>query len=280
MISNIIVVSDIHAGCQLGLCPKEGSSLDGGGVYKPSKLQNKLYTMWDTFWGEWVPKAVKNEPYAVVFNGDSIDGVHHNSTTQITHNLADQQEIAYNLLSPIVEKCSGKYYHMRGTEAHVGKSAEEEEKLAKRLGAISDEQGNYARYELWFEFGRDNETRLAHFMHHVGTASRTAYETSAVMAELAEMFTEAGRWGDRVPDVVVRSHRHRNISIRIPTRHSYGIAFTTPAWQLKTPFAYKIAGARVTTPQIGGSLIRMGDEDLFDRHRVWSIGRPKIEVVQ
>ena len=35
-----------------------------------------------------------NEPYAVLINGDSLDGVHHNSTTQISHNLGDQAFIA------------------------------------------------------------------------------------------------------------------------------------------------------------------------------------------
>lgn len=279
MISNIAVISDGHAGSQLALCPPRRFKLDGGGYYEPSPVQRLLHRYWKEYW-EWVKNASSGEPFAVVNNGDALDGIPHDSKGAISYNFADQEEIAYQLLSPIVEMCQGRYYHIRGTEAHVGKSAENEEKLARRLGAIPDGNGNFARNELWLSFGRGNTRRLAHFLHHVGTASRTAYETSAVMAELSELFTESGRWGDIVPDVVVRSHRHRNIAVRIPTRHGYGIAFTTPAWQLKTPFAYKVAGARTTTPQIGGSFIRVGDEDIFDRHRVWNIPRPKREVAK
>lgn len=279
MLSNIAVISDIHAGSQVALCPPHRFRLDGGGYYYPSPVQKLLYKHWIEYW-EWVTKASQKERFAVVNNGDSLDGIPHESKGAISYNLADQEEIAYQLLAPIVDKCRGLYYHIRGTEAHVGKSGEHEEKLARRLGGVRDEIGNYARNELWIEFGRDKTSRLAHFLHHIGTASRTAYETSAVMAELSELFTESGRWGDQVPDVVVRSHRHRSIAIRIPTHHGYGIAFTTPAWQLKTPFAFKIAGARTTTPQIGGSFIRVGDEDIFDRHRVWNISRPKREVVK
>ena len=29
---NIIVVSDMHAGCRMGLCPPHGAKLDGGGL--------------------------------------------------------------------------------------------------------------------------------------------------------------------------------------------------------------------------------------------------------
>ena len=72
----------------------------------------------------------------------------------------------------------------------------------------------------------------------------------------------------------VRGHRHRLIEVRVPTALGYGIAFTAPAWQLKTPYTYRIAG-RQSLPQIGGSVIRQGDEDLYTRHWVRSIGRTR-----
>ena len=105
------MVSDNHAGCRLALCPPE-VKLDDGGIYTQSTLQKKLWTLWNQFWDEFVPEATKGEPYAVVHNGDALDGVHHNSTTQITHNLTDQKRIAVALLKPIVEKCEGRYYHI------------------------------------------------------------------------------------------------------------------------------------------------------------------------
>lgn len=199
-ISNIVVVSDTHCGCRLAICPPGGIHLDDGGEYHPSEWQRTLHEHWLHFWDAFVPEATRGEPYVVVHNGDAIDGVHHNSTTQISHNLEDQQEIAYQLLKPIVERCEGRYYHIRGTEAHVGKSAREEEVLAKRLGAIPNKEKQHARYDLWKWCG----PKLIHFLHHIGTTGSQAYEATAVGKELTEEFTEAARWGRQPPDMIVR----------------------------------------------------------------------------
>ncbi len=278
-ITNVIVISDLHAGCRLGLCPGI-VSLDDGGEYRSSTIQAKVYDMWREFWDEWVPMVCREEPFAVVCNGDALDGVHHGAVTQISQNLVDQKRIAYNLLKPVVEACEGRYFHIRGSEAHTGKSGMMEEELAEQLGAIPDSDGKFARWELYLKVGE----ALAHITHHIGTCGSLAYETSAVQKELEQCFVSAARWGQDPVNVVVRSHRHRNIETRIRARiggrDTFATAFVTAGWQLKTPFVYKIAGGRVTLPQIGGSLIRYGNEDVFSRHQVWTVDRPKVEIVK
>lgn len=275
-INNVVYVSDTHCGCGLALCPKDGVELDDGGRYMPSNLQLKIWSFWEQFWGEWVPAATRGEPFAVVHNGDAIDGTHHQSTTQITQNLTIQGRIAEQVLRPIVEACEGRYYHIRGTEAHVGKSAREEEALAERLGAIPNAEGQYARYDLWKAVGADGD--LVHSLHHVGTTGSNAYEATAVHKELVETYTEAARWGGRPPLIVVRSHRHRHIETSIPTAHGKARAVVTPAWQGKTPFVWKIPGARLALPQFGGVLVRWSeDRVLFTKECVWSIGRSEPE---
>jgi predicted phosphodiesterase len=241
----------------------------------PSKLQGKMWGMWEEFWDEWVPMVCRGEPFAVVVNGDTTDGVHHNSVTQITHNLTVQARIAEEVLKPVVEKCEGRFYMVRGTEAHVGSSGMAEEQLAKTLGAIPDDKGNYARWELWIEVGEG----LVHVMHHIGTSGSLAYETTAVQKELEQSFVEAARWGTRPPDVIVRGHRHRNVETRIRAARGFATAFTLGCWQLKPPLAYRIAGGRMTQPQIGGSLVRYGNEDMYTRHKIWDVERPKTEVI-
>ena len=275
MIRNIIVVSDTHAGCQLGLFPPS-FKLDSGGLYKPSILQRKVWSMWEHFWGEWVPLVTKKEPYIVVHNGDAIDGKHHDAVTQITQNITDQVAIAEALLRPIVKgnRCAG-YYHIRGTEAHVGKSGQAEEQLAKNLGAIPDEIGNHARWELWMRLNGN----LIHFSHHIGCTGSASYESTAVYKEMIEAYVDASRWGKQPPNVIVRSHRHRAIKVEVPTETGYGIALVTPGFQLKTPNTHRFALGRSSMPQIGGILIRHGDEDtIFTRSKVWNIERPR-EVV-
>jgi hypothetical protein len=230
--------------------------------------------MWEEFWNEWVPLVTRKEPYFIVHVGDALDGVHHNSTTQISQNLKDQADIAYAVLKPIVELCEGRYYHIRGTAAHVGPSSIEEERLAEQLGAIPNEDGQHARYDLWKRVGKDC---LVHLLHHIGTTSSSAHESSAVNAELTAEFVEAARWRLEPPDFIVRGHRHRSIAVDMDSAKGYAAAIVTPGWQGKTPFAWKVAGARLATPQFGGILIREGDEEYFYRRKVWTIGRSKEE---
>lgn len=269
---NLIVISDTHCGCRLGLLHPSGIQLDDGGLYLPSEFQRKVWALWREFWDGWVPEVTRGQPFDLVHNGDAIDGVHHRSTTQISHNLEDQQRIAEAAIGPIVAQClasGGRYYHVRGTEAHVGPSGEYEERLARTLGAYPNAFGQYARFDLWKRVGR----ALVHLLHHIGTTSSAAHEASAVNAELTAEYVEAARWRREPPDFIVRSHRHRSIAVDINSAKGYAAAIVTPAWQGKTPYAWKIPGARISEPQLGGILIRQGDEEFFYRRWVKSFDR-------
>lgn len=272
---NLIVISDSHCGCRLGLCSPDPFQLDSGGTYTASEFQQQMWALWLIFWKEWVPEVTKGEPFDVVHNGDAIDGSHHNSTTQISHNLEDQARIAEAVLKPIVAQChasGGAYYHIRGTEAHVGQSGENEERLARNLGAKPNREGQHARFDLWKRVGSPSGP-LVHLLHHVGTTSSAAHEASAVNAELTAEYVEAARWGRQPPDFIVRSHRHRSIAVDMNSARGYAAAIVTPAWQGKTPYTFKIPGARISEPQMGGILIREGDEEFYYRRWVKSFDR-------
>lgn len=274
-VRNLVVISDTHCGCRLGLMPPNPVRLDGGGTYSPSDFQRKMYGYWREFWETWIPKATHGEPFDLVHNGDAIDGVHHRSTTQISHNIEDQVRIAEAVLAPVVAKCKatgGTYYHIRGTEAHVGQSGEYEERLARNLKAKPNDEGQYARFDLWKRVGGKSGP-LVHLLHHIGTTASAAHESSAVNAELSALFNQSGRWAQEPPDYIVRSHRHRSIAVALDGAKGYIAAIVTPAWQGKTPFTWKIPGARVTEPQIGGILIRVGDEEHHYRRWVRSFDR-------
>ena len=270
---NHIVVSDIHAASKLGLCHPDGHELDEGGIYSPSRVQQKMWRWWDEFWGEWVPRVTHNEPYTVVVNGDAIDGDHHNTSTTISRNSTDQVKAGHKILHPIVEACEGRYDHLRGTEAHSGEAGREEEALAYALGAVTDEAGRYARFELYLRCGSEKGRGLVHYTHAIGTSSSSSYESTAVHKELVEAYSESGRWNLEMPQVVVRSHRHRYYKIEMASSRGYDIAFVTPSWQLKTPFVFKL-GLKLAPPQLGGCIIRYGDEELHTRAFVKTIERP------
>jgi len=274
-VRSLVVLSDTHCGCQLGLCPPGRIPLDNGGSYQISTFQEGLWAWWREFWDEWVPEVTRGEPYDVVHNGDAIEGVHHRADTQITQNLKDQILIAARALRPEVERCrkmGGTYYHIRGTEAHVGPSALHEEQLAAMLGAKPNGIGQHARYDLWKRVGGKGGP-LVHLLHHIGTTSSAAHESSAVNAELTASYVEAARWGREPPDFIVRSHRHRSIAVDLNSSKGYAAAIVTPAWQGKGPFAWKVPGARVSEPQVGGIMIRLGDEEAYYRRWVKSFDR-------
>ncbi len=271
---NLVVVSDLHCGCRLGLCPLEGFSLDDGGSYLPSPFQRKLWEHWDEFWNHWVPSIVKDEPFGVVVNGDAVEGIHHRTVTQISQNTADQAEMGYRVMERLVERCGGRFWMIRGTEVHTGASGCEEEKLAKRLGAQPDGDGRYARWELWKRVG----PALVHLMHHIGTTGTQAYETTAIHKELTEAYVESARWGVEAPDFVVRSHRHRHAGTWIDTAKGRAYSIVTPGWQGKTPFAMRIPGGRQALPQFGGIIIRhhLRDHVTYETSRVWTVSRPEV----
>ena len=106
-VNNLVIISDLHCGCQFGLCPPCGMTLDGGGTYEPSQLQKETWKVWEIFWNKWIPEVAHNEPFALLINGDMIDGKHHNAVTQISQNLSDQSKLACSVLQPIIDKVAG-----------------------------------------------------------------------------------------------------------------------------------------------------------------------------
>lgn len=270
-------ISDLHCGCQYGLCPPR-VTLDGGGLYRHSHWQALVWKWWLHYWRTWLPAVLRdagNPRWALVINGDSLDGRHHGSTTQVSQNLADQHKIAVEAMKYAFDKIHPTaLYVVRGTEAHVGQSGEQEEQLARDLGAKPNSTGQYARQVLWLQVG----SGLAHFLHHIGTCGSQAYEGTALSKEYTEACTEAARWGYPAPDWVVRSHRHRNYECRVPSRAGRGTVLVTPGWQLKTPFAYRIAGARQSEPQVGGCCIIAGSDEFYSRSYVQSLPREAPEV--
>ena len=270
---SVIVISDTHCGCRMGLFPNHPMMLDGGTMFGPSRLQQKVWAYWRHFWDEWVPEVTKGGPFILVVNGDAMDGDHHGSKTQVSHNYADQQAIALACLRPVVGQAAA-YFHLRGTEAHSGPSGEQEELLARALGAIPDAEGNHARWDLRLDLWGN----LCHFCHTVGVTGSAAYKSTAPYKELNEALAESGKSGRPAPRVLVRSHRHGPIEVREPTASGDYIVAVSAGWQLKTPYVYRLASGRACPPSIGGLCIRVGDRILYTESKVWDVEPPLAEV--
>jgi len=262
VINQIVLIGDTHCGSRLGLCSPNKMMLDCGTYIEPSEKQIKMYEKWRFFWDDWIPKRTKGEPFAIGFMGDINDGCPYNSKTGFSNNINDQKHIAEEVLLPELDKASACFF-VSGIESHTGKSGEEEENIVEFLGKQTgnikqSKEGRYAPHEWWVKIG-GQDGALIHMMHHIGVTGVSHYQTSAITKEVTELMIAAQKWNEQHPDIVVRGHRHTSCRIGVTSANGGAIGFITPAWQLKTPFAYKTPGGRVMLPEIGGGYAKHGD---------------------
>jgi len=232
-------------------------------------FQDYLIRCWEHFWKEYVPKVTKKcREVTVVLNGDVIDGNHHNAV-DLVGNLETQEKAAVEVLKPIASKY--RTFMVRGTEAHGGKSDQNTESIARQIGCKMDESGSNSVWQLWL----DVDGVVFQFAHHIGTTSSAAYETSAPMRELVSGLVEASQWNQHLPDVFVRSHRHRFIPVSIPRSEDRDIQLiVTPGWQLRTPHVEKID--RMRLPHIGGVIFTVEDGKCQIEKKIYTMPKPTI----
>lgn len=265
----IICVSDLHVGSTAGLCPPGGIRLDGGNRHIPNKFQMGIWRFWRHFWGTWVPQVTADaKVQAIVINGDAIEGLHHNITGVVSTSKEDQRAAAEEILEPL-KAISKRIFLVRGTEAHGGGMGEDEEELGRSLKTVRNEVGDYTWWQVWLELGK----HTFQFAHHIETTSSAAYESSAPMREMITGLVEAAQWGRPMPDVFVRSHRHRFIEIPLPTIAGRIRIVITPAWQLRTPNVEK--RDRMRMPHIGGVAFITEDGTCQVRERLYPLPEPK-----
>ncbi len=263
----IVVISDLHAGSVMGLCPPT-VQIEGGGVYQANKYQQWLYDCWQ----DMAAHIKRLGKPILVINGDAVQGVNHKDGQLIGSELSLQVEIAHELLAPVVANCS-KVYFIRGTEWHDGKVSENVEYLAQSLGAEKKAgTGQYTRSELYLSL----EGHAIHFAHHIGNSSVPHYESTIPTREALIHTSELVRFfGSRAPNLrmVVRSHRHRSAIVWLPP-DLYSVV--TPAWQLRTSFAYKVAPAML--PEIGYVVIEKDASGLRPIPHIYPLIPPHVEA--
>jgi len=246
--------------------------LDDGGIYVPSKAQMELSRVWGKFFeiGKSFKKISKR---VLVINGDMVDGAHHFTVALATNNIQSQEAAAIQILSQVT-KDYDRVYVTRGTEAHVQPSAQSDERIARAIGAEPEPNtGNRAAWQWWL----DVDGIVFNVAHHIGTTSSAAYESSAVMREMVAALVEAGQWQQRVPDVFVRSHRHRFIELGIPSVSGKIRAIVTPAWQLRTPFVERID--RMRMPHIGGINVLIEDGECQIKEKIYPFAPTEMVTV-
>ncbi len=190
------------------------------------------------------------------------EGDHHGTTQILSGNAAAQAAVVDACMKPVLATKPDQMWFIRGTEAHVGKSACYEERIARGLlkdgwpVVQEDETGNASHWEAVLEI---QGVRL-NFMHHgkVGAQPWTRGNVTSSLA--AATFYDHCAQGRPYPHLAIRSHMHQYVDTGDihPTR-----VLQTGAFQLKTAFTHRIATTG-RLADIGGYriLIRDGEADV------------------
>lgn len=248
--SRIAVVSDLHCNSTVGLWPPDFVGADG--VTKPqNRVQQWLWERWLDFCSQVRPDDL------VVINGEPVQGVHASKDLQImTVSEVDQERAAAKVLQPLA---SNRLYMVRGTPWHDSAMGMEAERVAQLVGAVPSPLGESSRFSLWLQ----HDEKLFHFTHHIANTVGGVYETTAPAREIAMAKLEYLENGQPIPDVMVRSHRHRYAEASDGMGHHL---FVTPGWQLKNEFGWKVNPIRGC--HIGGMFLWVEEQQIR-----WSVKR-------
>lgn len=238
---HFIVVSDLHCGSSVALCPPGMVSVDEGTPLPQNDWQKWLWENWLDFWRWTATQVGAGDDVTLIVNGDLIEGNHHRSV-QAWPETADHVTAAVNVLLPIVQQVT-RAYVVIGTEAHT-KSAEHG--IARAISAAMHPDGRYAADVLEIEVG----DQLLVWAHHCSTTSR-AWLTSGEPGRLiSNARLAAVNAGHRPPNFVGAAHRHRMDYWTDGGRQHCMIG---PAWQLLTRYGYKVVTHE--RPHIGGYIV-------------------------
>lgn len=262
----IAVTSDQHCGSSVALCPPK-IELDDGGEYVASKSQRWLWQNWLDFWQR--VRRVRDKEKALLYqmwNGDLTEGSHHGSTQILSGNSSVQSQVVAAAMRVPLDLEPDKLWVIRGTEAHVGHSAEGEEKIADGLSRDTYENGAGKRVKRPIVRDLDTDT-ASHwhaklevqgvrfdFAHHGRIGQRPWTKPNVTMNLAAEIFYEHAAREEPYPHIAVRSHFHTFVDTGAahPVR-----VLQTPAWQLHTAFAHKVVTEKIA--DIGGLIIVVRD---------------------
>ena len=233
----LVVVSDTHCGSVVGLMPPNFETSEGNKIAH-NAVQNFLWESWlDAV--RFVEDTLAGSAYALVLNGDAIEGDHHGTKQIWSKDIADHVECAGQVLG-MLSRRANKTYIVRGTECHTHNT---EVTLGKILNAEKNPDSKLPAFDRL-------HLRVAGvpcaFRHHIGTSVKSWTESTALAGALAEEIIQAVRNGEEPPRVVCAAHRHKFGVIQ----NAHGMCVVSPPWQMLTRFGFKAVPEARTQPGI------------------------------
>jgi len=257
----VISFSDTHENHVYGLGPPVVKLRDGDEV-RANPVRRELWGLWERYW-EAAFRLTEGIPRVAVAMGDIVESDAKVRSPQdlVSLNPTDVFEQVTTTLDPMYAECD-RVLTIRGTEAHVGKGAWQEEMIAQNYDhSIRDEKGNNAS---WWHFYGEFGGVLFDIAHHASMGS-VRRNLSGAAGRLAYDVREAyvSDWGIKPPDLVLRAHNHRwaDSGMTYPTR-----AVMVGCFQMKSTFVHRI-NKSYEMPNLGG-LVTICDRGKYELHPI------------
>jgi hypothetical protein len=228
----LAILSDLHCGSEIGLCPPNLLMVDGS-TRGLNPYQEWLWRCWE--------EAVELIPSgsSLILNGDLLESPHHGTKEIISSRVEDHLAACLFSLEPLLTKISSTRIG-EGTECHVG---DLEHAIGKQIGAIANpETGRYVWPQINIEFC--GTPILA--QHHMPTTSKAHLEANALGMEMANIVYNRARCGFTVPKVVLLAHRHCGGYYS----SGHNLCVVNGAWQGLTRWGRNKVAAALPTPTL------------------------------
>lgn len=233
----IAFISDLHLGSDCSILQPDFLTEKAQPIGQ-TPIAKWLFECW-TLAHAWLAEILPPKEYALVINGDCIEGNHHRTTEIWSPDVRNHVKAAIELLQPHAAR-AGKVFMVKGTPCHVNGG---ELSIASQLRAeVNPEHGQ----PYWQNLRLDICGKRVSVRHHFPATSRSYLEASQYSIQLGNAVNEAVRAGDVAPDIIVGAHRHRTGHFIDGNR----LVVVTGAWQGLTEFGFKVVPDGVACPSI------------------------------
>jgi len=234
----LVFLGDIHVGSNYAVFPSDFKNPETGALIEQNVWQRSLFRDFERLCEKLAPADV------LVLMGDLVEGpqTKEKYETLTLSNVAHQVDAFVHLYNLTWSGKAKEVYVVRGTDYHVTvRGFHAEELIARLIGARKLDSSKYSAHDLLLEVNG----RRIHAAHHVSVSQVPHYRATPLAREawLAKLFDD---YFGKV-DLIARAHVHYHLLLRIEDMLT---VFTTPCWQLPTPYMRKksVFGAN---PSIG-----------------------------
>lgn len=249
-------ISDLHCGGATALMPPVWRNADGLEI-RQSREQVWIWDCWQDMAQQIKTEALGGAEVFGLFNGDIVEGRHHETPQLVSVEPEDHADIAVECIDMVAAWCK-KMMFICGTEAHVGRQGRTENITAR----VFAEQGktvikpNLGPLYVWPAALVDIGGLRFNVAHHIGGSGVERNQNNAASAEAVDQVHEALYNDLQVPNYILRGHTHRfakGYAMETDT-----VALTSGCWQLSTSHGHRIKAHK--PPHIGCWLIRIFDD--------------------